>query len=72
LVSALGAEGVGNALVGCISLPVNALGVDLEQDREAVPGAAGDFGGRAPRGFTHGETAAGRRSWERRPSKDPC
>jgi hypothetical protein len=37
-------EGVGDALVGGISLPVDAVGVDLEQDRDAVPGAAGDLG----------------------------
>ena len=36
------AEGVGNALVGGSGLAVNAVGVDLEQDRDAVPGAAGD------------------------------
>src|SRR5208337_3892958 len=36
-----GAEGLGDALVGGIRLPVDAVRVDLEQDRDAVPGAAG-------------------------------
>jgi hypothetical protein len=36
LLSARGAEGVGDALVGGISLPVDAVGVDLEQDGDAV------------------------------------
>ena len=44
----LGAEGVGDALVGGVGLPVDAVGVDLEQDRDAVPGAAGDLGGGHP------------------------
>jgi hypothetical protein len=39
-----GAEGVGNPPVGGIGLPVDAVGVDLEQDGDAVPGAAGDLG----------------------------
>jgi hypothetical protein len=39
-----GAEGVGDALVGGVSLPVDAVGVDLQQDGDAVPGAAGDLG----------------------------
>src|SRR5271165_5279602 len=39
------AEGVGDALVGGVGLSVDAVGVDLEQDGDAVPGAAGDFGG---------------------------
>jgi hypothetical protein len=39
------AAGVGDALVGGTSLPVDAVGVDLEQDRYAVPGVAGDLGG---------------------------
>jgi len=38
----LGAEGVGDALVGGISLPVDAVRVDLEQDGDAVPGPAGE------------------------------
>jgi len=29
------------ALVGGVGLPVDAVGVDLEQDGDAVPGAAG-------------------------------
>ena len=40
------AEGVVDALVGGVGLSVDAVGVDLEQDGDAVPGAAGDFGGR--------------------------
>src|ERR1017187_6793531 len=43
-----GCEGVGDALVGGAGLAVDAVGVDLEQDGDAVPGAAGDFGGRDP------------------------
>ena len=39
------AEGVGDALVRGGGLPVDAVGVDLEQDCDAVPGAAGDLGG---------------------------
>jgi hypothetical protein len=35
-------------LVGGIRLPVDAVRVDLEQDRDAVPGAARDLGGRHP------------------------
>jgi hypothetical protein len=38
-----GAEGVGDALVGGVGLPVDAVGVNLEQDRDAVPGPAGDL-----------------------------
>jgi hypothetical protein len=30
--------------VGCVGLAVDAVGVDLEQDRDAVPGPAGDLG----------------------------
>ena len=41
----LGAEGVGDALVGGVVPPVDAVRVDLEQDGDAVPGAAGDLGG---------------------------
>jgi hypothetical protein len=37
-----GAEGVGDALVGGVGLPVDAVGVDLQQDGDAVPGPAGD------------------------------
>ena len=43
-----GAKGVGDALVGGISLPVDAVGVDLQQDGDAVPGPAGDLGGGHP------------------------
>jgi hypothetical protein len=38
------AQSFGDALVGGVSLPVDAVGVDLEQDGDAVPGAAGDLG----------------------------
>jgi hypothetical protein len=41
----LSVEGVGDALVGGVGLPVDAVRVDLQQDGDAVPGAAGDFGG---------------------------
>jgi hypothetical protein len=48
-------------LVGGVGLPVDAVSVDLEQDRDAVPGAAGDPGsGHA--GFSYSDTAARRRS----------
>src|SRR5258708_39731387 len=42
------AEGVVDALVGCAGLAVDAVGVDLEQDGDAVAGAAGDLGGGDP------------------------
>jgi hypothetical protein len=42
------AESVADALVGCAGLAVDAVGVDLEQDPDAVAGAAGDFGGGDP------------------------
>jgi hypothetical protein len=48
LPSVMGAEGVGDALVGGVGLPVDAVGVDLEQDRDAVPDSAGDLGRRYP------------------------
>jgi hypothetical protein len=38
-------EGVADALVSGAGLAVDAVGVDLEQDGDAVPGAAGDFDG---------------------------
>jgi hypothetical protein len=45
----LGTDGVGDALVvGGISLPVDAVGVDLEQDGDAAPSAAGDLGADTP------------------------
>jgi hypothetical protein len=34
-----GGEGFGDAQVGGVGLPVDALGVDLERDGDAVPGA---------------------------------
>ena len=37
LLGVLGAEGFGDALVGCGGLAVDVVGVDLEQDRDAVP-----------------------------------
>jgi hypothetical protein len=46
----LGAEGIGDALVCGIGLPVDAVGADLEQDRDAVPGAAATSG-RTPRSW---------------------
>ena len=63
--SILAAERVGDALAGGISLPVDAVGVDLEQDRDAVPGAADDLGRGTPE-FSHSDTAACRRSYGRR------
>jgi hypothetical protein len=57
----LAAEGVGDALVGGVGLAVDAVGVDLEQDDDAVPGAAGDFGGGHP-AFRARDTPACRRS----------
>jgi len=42
------AKGVGDALAVGGGLAVDAVGVDLEQDRDAVPGAAGDLGGGHP------------------------
>jgi hypothetical protein len=42
------AEGVGDALVGGVGLAVDAVRVDLEQDRDAVPGAVSDLGRRNP------------------------
>jgi len=41
----LDSEGVGDALVGGLGPPVDAVDVDLGQDGDAVPGAAGDLGG---------------------------
>ena len=38
-----GVDSVGDAAVGGIGLPVDAVGVDLQQDRDAVPGPAGDL-----------------------------
>jgi len=44
----LGAEGVVDALVGGVGLAVDAVGVDLGQDGDAVTGAAGALGGGHP------------------------
>jgi hypothetical protein len=45
ITGAVDAESVGDALVGGAGLAVDAVGVELEQDGDAVLGAAGDFGG---------------------------
>ena len=37
-------KGIGDPLVSGLSLPVNAVGVNHEQDGDAVPGVAGDLG----------------------------
>ena len=57
------AQGAGDALVGGVGLPVDAVGVDLEQDRDAVPGAGGRPRSRAPRrsATARPRHAAGRR-----------
>jgi hypothetical protein len=39
----LGIEGVGDPLVRGVSLPVDAMSVDLQQDRDAVPGGLGEW-----------------------------
>ena len=41
-------QGVADALVGADGLAVDAVGVDLEQHGDAVPGAAGDLSGGHP------------------------
>jgi hypothetical protein len=56
-----GAQGGGDALVGGVGMAVDAVGVDLEQDGDAVPGAAGDLGRGYPE-FSQSQTAACRRS----------
>ena len=56
----LSTEGGGDPLVGGIGLTVDAVGVDLEQDGDAVPGAAGDLVAGTPE-FSQSETAAWRR-----------
>jgi len=62
-------EGVGDALVGGVSLAVDAVGVDLEQAGDAVPGRrATSVAG--TRELSQSETAAYRRSYGRRPSGD--
>ena len=43
-----GGGGAGDPPVGGISLPVDAVGVDLEQDGDGGPGAASYFGGGQP------------------------
>jgi hypothetical protein len=55
------AEGIGDALVGGGGLAVDAVGVDREQNGDAVPGAAGDLGGGYPE-FTQSDTSACRGS----------
>jgi hypothetical protein len=37
------AEGIGDALAGGISLPVDAVGVDLQQDRDVMPGCSSEW-----------------------------
>jgi hypothetical protein len=61
------AEGVGDALVGGVDLAVDAMGVHLQQDDDAVPGAAGDFG-RGHAGRTGPPIRPTRRSTESAPS----
>jgi hypothetical protein len=39
----LGTDGVGDPLVRDVSLPVDAMGVDLQQDRDVVPGGLGEW-----------------------------
>src|ERR1022692_1887095 len=48
-------EGAVDAGVGGVGLAVDAVGVDLEQDGDAVPGAAGDLGGGHPGIEPHGD-----------------
>jgi hypothetical protein len=57
----LGAESVGDPLVRGIGLTVDPVRVDLQQDRDAVPGPAGHLGRRHPE-FSHSDTVACRRS----------
>ncbi len=45
----MAAKSMGDAPVGSAGLPVDAVGVDLEQDGDAVPGTAGDLGRGHPR-----------------------
>ncbi len=54
-------EGVADALVGGVGHAVDAVGVDLEQDGDAVPGAAGYLCCGNPE-LSHRDTAAWRRS----------
>jgi len=42
------AQGISDAFVDGVGLPVDAVGVDLEQDGDAMPGAVGDFSGGYP------------------------
>ncbi len=42
------AEGVSDALVGGVGLAVDAVGVDLKEHDDAMPGPAGDLGGGHP------------------------
>jgi hypothetical protein len=46
LLGVLSSESVGNPLVRGISLPVDAVGANLQQDRDAVSGPAGHLGRR--------------------------
>jgi hypothetical protein len=53
--------GVGDPLVRGVGLPVDAVGVDLQQDCDAVPGPAATSVAGTPE-FSHSDTAAWRRS----------
>ena len=55
-----GAEGVVDPRVGRVALPVDAVRVDLQQDRDAEPGAAGDLGRGKPQ-LGQSDTGPGRR-----------
>jgi hypothetical protein len=56
-----GAGGVIDLLVEDVVVAVDAVGLDGEQDRDAVPGAGSDLGGVAV-GVHHSDKAACRRS----------
>jgi hypothetical protein len=43
LLAVLGAEGVGDALVGGVGPPVDAMHIDLQQDGDAVPGTTSNL-----------------------------
>ena len=61
-------RGVRDALVGGISLPVDAVRVDLQQDRDAAPnpGPAADLGAGTPE-LSRRDTTPCRRSWDADP-----
>jgi len=73
-VPALGALGVPDPCDGPARRGANFDATPLrctEQDGDAMPGAAGDFGGRHPE-LSQSETAAWRRSQGRRPGGERC